>query len=113
MFTFAVLPYEPVNSGCFKDDGEQMNRAIPTLEGNQKVRNILTGHYKTRTNPVQKCYQAAKALKFKVFAVQDGGQCMSSATALTTYNKYGKSEACTSEKGGPWANYVWKIKSGR
>ena len=107
-FSFTVLPYEAV--GCFKDD---VVRSIETLEGNPKVSKILTGHYKTRKTPVQKCYQAAKALNFKVFAVQDGGQCMSSATALKSYKNYGKSEACVSEKGGPMANYVWKIKSGK
>lgn len=99
-------PYEAV--GCFKDG---IPRVIATLEGNQTVSNILTGHYKTRINPVQKCYRAAKALKFKLFAVQDGGQCMSSATILKNYKNLGKSQECVSEKGGPMANYVWKIKN--
>ena len=30
--------------GCYKD--KYPNRAIPTLEGNNEVKNILTGHYK-------------------------------------------------------------------
>merc|ERR1712141_921218 len=94
--------------GCFKDSA---SRVIPSLEGNQAVRNILSGHYKTRKNPVQKCYLAAKHLKYNFFAVQDGGACMSSKDAGNNYTKLGRTQACTSEKGGPMANYVWKIKS--
>ena len=81
---------------------------IPSLEGDP----ILVGHYKRRQNPVQQCYNAAKAKGFSYFAVQDGGQCMSSATAQNDYKKLGKFRECTSSKGGPMANYVWKIKNG-
>jgi len=96
-----VLPYEAVN--CFKD---AIPRAIPSLEGHP----LLIGNYKTRPNPIHQCYKAAKASGFAYFAVQDGGQCMSSATAGNDYNRYGRSRDCTSSKGGPMANYVWRIK---
>ena len=42
-----------------------------------------------------------------MFAVQNGGQCFSSATAPLTVNKYGKSTLCWSGgEVGPWANEV-------
>ena len=45
-----------------------------------------------------------------MFAVQNGGWCASSATAATTYSKYGKSRSCRSDgEGGPWANQVYYI----
>jgi len=90
--------------GCFKDEAE---RAILSLEGTNPV---LDGPYRSRTNTVEKCYKAALSNGYKVFAVQDDGQCMSSATAEKTYNKYGTSTACAaSGKGGPMANNVYQI----
>ena len=72
---------------------------------------ILEDHYKVRTDAINKCYQAAKKLGYKIFALQDGGQCFSSETATVTYNKYGTSSDCESGgKGGPMANDVYKIK---
>ena len=71
---------------------------------------ILDGNYYLRENAIAKCYQAAKKRGFRVFAVQDGGWCASSATAVTTYAKYGKSTACKSDgEGGSWANQVYNI----
>ena len=69
--------------------------------------------YHSREDAIQKCYQAAKSLGYHVFAVQHGGQCASSATAKSTYNKYGASTACMPDgKGGPWANDVYEINQG-
>ena len=46
-----------------------------------------------------------------MFAVQDGGWCAASATASSTYNKYGVSSACRQDgEGGPLANQVYVIK---
>ena len=46
-----------------------------------------------------------------MFAIQDGGQCLTSPTAHETYNKYGESQDCKSDgKGGPWANQVYRLK---
>ena len=89
---------------------DKNDRAILSLEGTSS---ILDGHYRRRTNPVEKCYQAALSNGYKVFALQDGGQCMGSATAEITYNKYGNSLQCVSGgKGGPMANQVYKIDEG-
>ena len=99
---FLELPYGHI--GCFKDS---IPRASDSLEGKSL---ILTEHYKRRTDAIKKCYDAAIKLGYNTFAVQDGGQCFSSKTADVTYNKYGSSSDCGSDKkGGPMANDVYKI----
>ena len=46
-----------------------------------------------------------------MFAVQHGGQCFSSATAPQTYDKFGRSSACTADgEGGPFANQVYAFR---
>ena len=45
-----------------------------------------------------------------MFAVQNGGLCVASATAPHTFDKYGYSEACKADgEGGPWANQVYVL----
>ena len=91
--------------GCFRDN---WSRAIPTLEGRDA---ILDGGYQQRQDPTLKCYQAANRRRYKVFAVQNGGWCASSATAGETYDKYGPSSNCASDgEGGGWANQVYEIQ---
>ncbi|XP_068694508.1 uncharacterized protein [Montipora foliosa] len=98
-----LAPYETI--GCYKDTGD---RAIHTLEGKDP---ILDGGYKARTNAIEKCYEAAKKRGYKVFAVQDGGWCASSATAENTYDKYGPYHTCASDgEGGAWGNQVYFIR---
>ena len=70
----------------------------------------MDGSYPKRRDAIQKCARAARRRGYKVFAVQNGGWCASSATAQYTYNKYGLSKACKNDgKGGPWANQVYSI----
>ena len=69
----------------------------------------LDGHYKTRQDAVDKCFKAALKMKFEVFAVQDGGQCFSSADARSKYKQAGNSDKCKIMKGGPMANDVYEI----
>ena len=91
--------------GCYKDEA---NRAITTLEGSDDV---LDGSYSTRMYPIEKCAVAAIKRGYTMFAVQDGGWCAASATASSTYNKYGVSSACRQDgEGGPLANQVYVIK---
>ena len=100
---FIFIAYETI--GCFKDTA---NRAIPTLEGQDS---ILDGPYQARRDAKEKCYQAATKRGFKVFALQNGGWCASSADAEETFDKYGESNACGNDgEGGPWANQVYSIK---
>ena len=71
---------------------------------------ILNEHYTIRANPIQKCHDAAVGEGYTIFAVQDGGQCFSSAGASDTYNKYGPSRFCSHDgEGGPMANSVYEI----
>ena len=91
--------------GCFKDTS---NRAIQIKEGTDS---ILNGLYYYRLNPIAKCAVAAMRAGYSMFAVQNGGQCAASATALRTFDKYGISTACNADgEGGPWANQVYLIK---
>ena len=92
--------------GCWKDTS---NRAITTLEGKSS---ILDGPYRSRVNPIQKCFEVAKSLGYKVFAVQNGGWCAGSANAEDTYKKYGPATNCRDGEGGLWANDVYKIQEG-
>ena len=49
-----------------------------------------------------------------MFAVQHSGWCAASATAAKTFDKYGRSTACSSDgEGGPWANQVYVIRAGQ
>ena len=48
---------------------------------------------------------------YSMFAVQNGGLCVASATAPQTFDKYGKSTACNADgEGGPSSNRVYLIK---
>ena len=91
--------------GCYKDTS---NHAIQIIEGKDS---ILDGSYKSRRSSIAKCAVPAMRAGNSMFAVQDGGQCAASTTALQTFDKYGKSTACKADgKGGPSANQVYLIK---
>ncbi|CAK8691480.1 unnamed protein product [Clavelina lepadiformis] len=96
----------PVKSfGCWRDTS---NRAIPTVEGSSS---LLDGAYQSRSNALQKCARVALERGYKIFAVQNGGWCATSATARQTYMKYGASNQCKADgEGGPWANHVYELK---
>ena len=55
--------------------------------------------YKSRTNALMKCAEAALDNNFSIFSVQNGGQCFSGKDADRTYMKYGVSTTC---KGKSW-----------
>ena len=91
--------------GCYAD---KPHRAIPTLEG---VDPIAAEDFRVRTRSIEKCALAARKRGFTMFAVQYGGECMTSATAEQTFNRYGESNQCNaSGKGGSWANNVYIIR---
>ena len=71
----------------------------------------LDGKYRNRKQPYQKCALAALNKGYRVFAIQNGGQCFISKDAgKTTYKKYGESKRCKKDgRGGPWSNNVYKI----
>jgi len=95
---------DPKALGCWKDSSP---RAIPLLEGKST---ILDGSYTVRENPLAKCNDAAAAKGYTIFAVQDGGACLSSSDAKAKYKTYGKSTACNANgNGGAMANNVYEI----
>ncbi|XP_028405966.1 neurogenic locus notch homolog protein 1-like isoform X2 [Dendronephthya gigantea] len=96
--------------GCWADTKEWRNpvmRAISTMEG---LHPSLNDDYEKRTDPITKCAKAAKAYGYKVFAVQNGGQCFSDADAGKTYTTYGPSNKCRFGVGGALANDVYATK---
>ena len=71
MLYFLGLPY--MSLGCWKFPSGPLYKE-PTTE-------ILDGHYKNRTDPIRKCYEALKpdkrALKGPIyFSIFDGGKCV-------------------------------------
>ncbi|XP_039258359.2 uncharacterized protein LOC120334906 [Styela clava] len=82
------------------------NDSIPTLEGSSSV---LDGHYSQRSNAVEKCAKVAMRQGYDIFAIQDGGRCVSSRDARRRFAKLGQSEHCRSDgKGGSWVNQVYE-----
>ena len=75
--------------GCFLD---KWIRAIPTLEGNHAL--LMDSDYKTRSDPLQKCAEAALDKGLHMFALQNGGQCFGGKTGDLRYNIYGPSSQC-------------------
>ena len=93
--------------GCYKDFRD---RAVPNLE---KTDPVLDGNYRVRQNAVEKCAIVARKRGFRMFAIQNHGRCLSSATTGETFDKYGKSDKCSEDgRGGPWANNVYAFRGG-
>ena len=104
------MEYESV--GCFKDRAN--GHAIKKVDGKYypdfPSRSLLWNDYKTRQQAIEKCAVFAKLKGYKMFGIQDGGMCVTSASAHETYNKYGESQDCKSDgKGGPRANQVYRF----
>ena len=95
--------------GCWADTKEwrkSIMRAIRSMEG---LHPSLNDDYKKRSNPITKCAAAAKAYGYKVFAVQNGGQCFADPLAEKTYTTYGPSTQCRFGVGGALANDVYRL----
>ena len=82
--------------GCYND---KRRRAIKYRLGN----------FHRRKDPVSACAAAALRRRFKVFAVENGGECYSGRLAHRTYNRYGPTNRCRGGRGGPWAMDVYKF----
>ena len=72
---------------------------------------ILDGQtYLARKNAIAKCAVAAIRVGYRMFGVQDGGWCASSASAPQTFDKYGQSNDYRADgEGGPFANHVYTV----
>ncbi|KAL9974750.1 hypothetical protein ACROYT_G011832 [Oculina patagonica] len=91
--------------GCFIDPS--WYRPMPSLEGQD---HRLDGNYKLRENAIEKCALVSKELGYKVFAVQDGGKCLSSSTAHKTFHMSGRITKCKSNGlGGSGVNHIYAI----
>ena len=70
------------------------------------------------SNVVDRCYNKAKRLGYKFFAVQylykyeqyRRYECYTSSDAGQTYAKYGRTTGCKDGKGGSWMMNVYKIR---
>ena len=93
------------NAGCYKGN---FSKPIRSLEETDP---ILDGSYHSRDSPIAKCAVAAIRAGYRMFAVQDGGRCVASATAPQTFNSSGESNECNADgEGGPDTNQVYIIK---
>lgn len=92
--------------GCYRDNPDIR---IQSLEG---MDSLLNDSYRLRTDAIQKCAMAALVRGFTVFAVQDGGMCVSDEYAYLSCKDADKSENCKSDgKGGNMANQVYYLNS--
>jgi hypothetical protein len=96
--SFSVSGFKSV--GCWRDTWD---RAIPSLEGKNPI--LDEPDYKARTNALIKCAKAAKDLKMKMFAVQNGGQCFGGKDADRTFMKYGVSKTCRGK------NFIYSVSN--
>ena len=63
---------------------------------------LLDGDYTTRVDVFKKCLNAARREDNTVFAIKNGGECLSSSGNLTdVIAKYAPSNMCDNNKGGP------------
>nr|XP_039270505.1 uncharacterized protein LOC120345152 [Styela clava] len=94
--------------GCYKEETPwRGNRIVTTAEGRFPT---VTGNYEARTNAIEKCAKVAWCLGYKVFVLQAGGWCATSANAHKVYGKYGSSTACAQDgEGYHWTNAVYMI----
>lgn len=82
--------------GCFKD---KPRRAAGSMVANLRGLKFA----------VRDCARQARKRGYRLFAVQNGGECWMGPRAKITYKKYGASRRCRGGKGGPWANDVYII----
>ena len=98
--------------GCWQDEVKMIpKRALESAEG--KI-DYLEDRYKDREDAIKKCYDYALSIGRNIFAIQDGGQCFT-AGQDDSYDTFGSSSSCNKEdgKGGPMANEVYAINSGK
>jgi hypothetical protein len=75
--------------GCWKDT---WIRAIQPLEKRHNL--LMNGNYKLREDPLRKCAIAALDNKMKLFAIENGGQCLGETTITSSYKIYGAADHC-------------------
>lgn len=103
---FQVKNAEYQSIGCWKDSVDQ--KVLLPLEGKHPL--IMDGQGETRANALMKCAEAAWDLELKVFALQNGGECMGEQDGERKYMKIGMSNLCHGDGlGGPYVNEVYRF----
>ncbi|XP_046840575.1 complement component C7-like [Xenia sp. Carnegie-2017] len=70
----------------------------------------MDGHGEARTNALMKCAEAALDMKMKIFALQNGGECMAEEDGERKYDHFGMSNLCHGDGlGGPYVNEVYRF----
>lgn len=69
----------------------------------------LDGSFQLRENSIMKCALEAVKNDFKVFALQNGGQCFSGPDAYSNYKMYGSTNCPQGGKGGHLVNEVYLL----
>lgn len=59
---------------------------------------LMDGNYKLRQDPLRKCAIAALENRMRLFAIENGGQCLGDATLTSLYKRYGETEHCRGTK---------------
>ena len=54
----------------------------------------MDGNYKVREDPLRKCAIAALEKNMKLFAIENGGQCLGDTAITSSYKKYGAAKKC-------------------
>ncbi|XP_076434596.1 bone morphogenetic protein 1-like [Babylonia areolata] len=97
-----------VSLGCWAT-GPSGHAAIPTVEG---LYPQLNDSFRFRVAAVRRCADVATTLGHSVFALQDGGQCLTGPRAHSTFNTYGPSSLCGARgKGGTTAMNVYTFST--
>ena len=74
---------------------------------------ILDGDYHERIKAFHKCYQAAKTTGLSMFAIYDGGYCISYPGLVNSYRDDAPAENCIDGLGGKGSKSVYKINQGK
>ncbi|XP_028400371.1 uncharacterized protein LOC114523594 [Dendronephthya gigantea] len=103
---FQIKNAEFQSIGCWKDSLDL--KALLPLENKHPL--LMDGHGEARSNALMKCAEAAWDLGLKIFAVQNGGECMGEHDGERKYMKYGMSNLCHGDGlGGPYVNEVYRF----
>lgn len=98
-----------VSLGCWTN--EPSSFAIPSVEG---LFPKVNDSYHFRVAALRRCADVATSTGSLVFALQNGGQCLTAPDAQITFSTYGPSGGCgNSGKGGANAMNVYSFNKGR
>ena len=103
-----IIIAEYKSLGCWAETSnwrDPSSRAMALLENQDES---LSGDYHLRKQPISKCAEAARKKGFKIFAIQNSGQCFGGRRNVN-FRKFGPSERCENGVGGPLANDVYEL----